>query len=557
MAYDLHPVKAPRAAGFMLRALVGLAEMSGPDSLLTRTLFKNAGILDLRATPVGDEPGVFDLPLHTSTTSARGAHTPLERLLERADASPFTSVGDLHRAFREGKANPSDVAERALQTLAVTKDLRAMIACDPERVRSQARASAERYREGRPLGPLDGVPVAVKDEMDVEGYPTTVGTSFLGKTPASADCEAVRRVRAAGGVILGKANMHEIGIGVTGMNAAHGATRNPYDPDRCTGGSSSGSATAVASGLCPVAIGVDGGGSVRIPAALCGLVGLKTTTGRVSSRGEAPLDWSLATMGPLAATVRDAAILYSILAGPDPWDARTVTQPPVDLDGLLDADLAGIRVGVYDPWFDDAEPAVVAACRRALDALVRAGAEIVPIEIPELALFRSVHVLTILSEMATCHLHLGAGHTAEYGLETRLNLAIARAFTARDYLHAQRHRVRIARSWASILDKVDAIATPTTAMVAPRHPLDALPDGESDITKTTAIMRFAQPSNLLGIPGVSVPAGYDDDGIPIGFQLMGRAWEEALLLRLAAVVEASVPARRPRVYHPLLSGGPT
>ena len=174
------------------------------------------------------------------------------------------------------------------------------------------------------------------------------------------------------------------------------------------------------------------------------------------------------------------------------------------------------------------------------------------LEIPELALQRTVHLVTILSEMVTAHLHLGEGHRAEYGLETRLNLALARALMARDYLHAQRHRVRLGRFWAELFRRVDVIATPTTASPAPLYPPDALPLGESDIEKPTTLMRFAQPANLYGLPGISVPAGFTGEGLPVGFQLVGRPWSEDLLLRLGLAVEATVERTRPKLYHPLL-----
>lgn len=544
MPYDLTPVKAPRTTGLLLQVLVNLAERSGPGSPLVKVLFESAGVPRLRATPVGDEPGEFRVPGEPQVD--RGE--PDLRLLEPSPAGEGgfrrETLGDFQRAFASGRTTPTEVARRALQVLkdmeGTSPPLRAMVAFDEDRILAQAQAASERYARGAPASFLDGVPVAIKDEMDVEGYPTTVGTSFLGRQPATADAEGVRRLKAAGAVVLGKANMHELGIGVTGLNPHHGPARNPHDPDRCTGGSSSGSACAVSAGLCPIAVGVDGGGSIRIPAALCGVVGLKATQGRIPGDGEAPLDWSLAAMGPLAATVRDAALLYGVLAGTAP-------------QGVVDRDLRGVRVGVFDPWFDDAAPAVVSCGRQALQALQEAGATLVPVEIPELALTRTVHLVTIVSEMATTHLHLGAGRWSDYALETRLNLALARLFKATDYLHAQRHRVRLGRLWARILEKVDVIATPSTAMTAPRYRPDALPAGESDIEVTTSLMRFAQPANLFGLPGISVPAGWDEAGLPVGFQLVGRPWEEDLLLRLALAVEATVAMRPPRRHHRLLT----
>lgn len=209
--------------------------------------------------------------------------------------------------------------------------------------------------------------------------------SFLGTSKAKEDAEPVARLRRAGALLIGKANMHEIGMGVTGLNPHHGPARNPYLPNRATGGSSSGSAAAVAAGLCPIAVGADGGGSIRIPASLCGVVGLKPTFSRVSEHGAAPLCWSLAHVGPIAVSARDAALALSVMAGADPKDPHTLGQPPLDFAELERGDLSGLRIGVYWPWFEDAEADVVRLGKQLLETLVEAGAELREIEIGDLA----------------------------------------------------------------------------------------------------------------------------------------------------------------------------
>jgi Asp-tRNA(Asn)/Glu-tRNA(Gln) amidotransferase A subunit family amidase len=276
-------------------------------------------------------------------------------------------------------------------------------------------------------------------------------------------------------------------------------------------------------------VGADGGGSIRIPAALCGVVGLKATFGRVSEHGVAPVCWSVAHAGPFGATVADCALGYAMMAGADPEDPISQRQPAPLLPDLADGDLRGVRVGVYRPWFEDAEPDIVAACQAAVEQLVASGAEVVEIEIPELAPVRASHLISIVSEMA-----------------------LAQALTAQDFVHAQRHRSRLAEHWLRALDTVDLIATPTTGCTAPAYPADALPHGESNLPLTLTIMRYAQAANLFGLPGISVPCGQDGRGLPIGLQLMGRAWEEALLLRAAAVVERSVEREKPKAWWDLL-----
>ena len=408
---------------------------------------------------------------------------------------------------------------------------------------------------------LDGIPLAVKDEVDQRGYVTTAGTSFFrahGK--ATTDSTVVARLREKGAVLVGKTNMHELGIGVTGLNPHHGSARNPYDPACFTGGSSSGSASAVAAGLVPAAIGADGGGSIRIPAALCGIVGLKPTWSRVSEAGAVDLCWSVAHLGPMAGSAQDAAILFAAIAGDDPRDPHTLHRPKVDVRHLLPTaasgsandeivDLKGLKFGVFDPWFDDADPSVVAACRAGVDQLRALGAEIVSIEIPHLELFRLAHLVTIVSEMAASQMHDYEAHAKDYALDTRLNLALARGLTALDYVQAQRVRAHACAVFGEILTGVDAILTPTVGCVSEPIPEDALALGESNLRLTSKIMRFAGPANLTGLPAISFPIGYDDNGLPIGLQAMGNAFEEGLLLKVAIASESFVSRRRPRVFQ--------
>ena len=566
MSYDLVPISAPRTAGLALRALVVLLEHSSPRSLLARTLLQSAGVSELRASSAGAYSSMFIPPLEVAPRRQPVASEQLsvDAFLDafagadRSERGGFTFRGaaDLTRAYGDGTTTPTAVAERVLAAVAESEQgeapLRVFIAQQAQDVLAQAAASTERWARGEPLGALDGVPVAVKDELDQAGYPTTLGTVIHGSEPATAAASCVAGLRAAGAVLLGKTNMHEIGMGVTGLNPHYGACRNPYDPACVTGGSSSGPAAAVAAGLCPISVGADGGGSIRIPAAMCGVVGLKATFGRVSEHGVAPVCFSVAHAGPFGATVADCALGYALMAGADPHDAISQRQPQVQLPDLADGDLSGVRVGIYAPWFDDAEPQVVAACRASVEQLAAAGAELVDITIPELAPIRAAHLISIVGEMAGAQIAELATERSRYGLDTRLNMALAGALTAQDFVHAQRHRSRLAEHWKVVLAQVDIIATPSAGCTAPAYPADALPHGESNLPLTLTIMRYAQAANLFGLPGISVPCGYDDRGLPIGLQLMGRAWEEALLLRMAAVVERWAEPRRPKAWWDLL-----
>lgn len=558
MSYSMQPARTPRLRGRALRALVALLENPASRSLIAPRILKDTGIGTLRAANLNEAPTLHPRlaePTAVTDTSSAGDVDPETRELT-GEVGGFATAGDFARCYREGSITPEEVADRVLDAIRRGDNqeppLHLMIAVQREDLLRQARASTDRFRRGNPLGPLDGVPVAVKDELDQVPYPTTVGTRFL-REVASEDAFVVARLRAAGAVLIGKANMHEVGIDTTGFNPWHGTPRNPYDTTRYTGGSSSGPAAAVAAGLCPIAVGADGGGSIRIPAALCGVFGLKPTFGRVSERGVAPLAWSVAHVGPIAASAHDLAIGYAGVAGPDPRDPNTLRQPPPRLPGGGDG-IGGLRIGIFGPWFEDAAEDVVRACRELLARFESAGATMVEVEIPDLELCRLAHGVTILSEMATALARYDADHRRDFSLGTRLNLALARELSGRDYVRAQQVRTRMIVHFERAFETVDVIATPTCARTAPPIRPDVLPLGESDLEVTSSLMRFVLPPNLTGHPAVSVPAGFGDEGLPVGLQLIGRAWDEARLLRLAEVAESMVARRPPAAHFDLLAG---
>jgi Asp-tRNA(Asn)/Glu-tRNA(Gln) amidotransferase A subunit family amidase len=555
MSYHLKPLEAPRLAGAALRLFTALAETPGAGAPLRRAMLKAAGIPAFRATPSGDAsivvpplPGAdHGTPDHGTADAGPAAPPP-------AATTPPDNA--FVAAYRAGTATPPDVAERFLAAVAACDradpPLRAFVATDAADLRAQARDAARRYREGHPLGPLDGVPVAVKDELDQAPYPTTAGTKFLGRAPAAHDATVVARLRAAGAMLVGKTNMHEAGMGITGINPHHGTPRNPHDPTRVTGGSSSGSAAAVAAGLCPAALSADAGGSIRIPAALCGVVGLKPTFGRVSERGAVPLCWSAAHVGVIGATARDVALAYAAIAGVDPLDPNTARQPAPIAPDFDAADLRGTVIGVYRPWFEDADPDVVAACRQALAALESAGASLREIEIPDVHLVRPAHFVTVAVEWATAFAKPHRDHARDMGCDVRLVKRLADCLRGTDYAHAQCLRRRISAAFGAALARVDVIATPSTGTTAPRIRPDALATGESDFALLDRMSRFVTAANLTGHPAISTPAGYGANGMPVGLQLIGRPWREDVLLRIADVADRLIERRPPRVSYRLL-----
>lgn len=568
MAYNIKDVEAPRIAGPMLKALARVLETPGAGALAAKQFLGNVGVPAMRAVATS-EPALVHPPLLSMHDGGRGpSSAPEEVVVESLDevvehdlGAPIETAAHFTSAYRAGAATPEQVAERVLLAAAsadrLSPPMRFLISQRERDLREQAKASARRWEEGEPLGPLDGVPVAIKDEIEQRPYPTTVGTTFLGRAAATEDAEVVARLRAAGALLIGKANMIEIGLGVIGHQPHYGAPRNPYDPRRACSGSSSGSAAAVAAGLCPIAIGADAGGSIRNPSAICGQVGLKPTYGRVSEHGAAQLCWSLAHVGPIAATVRDVALAYAVIAGPDEKDPNTLGQPSPSLRGVFaddssDAPLDGVKLGIYRPWFEHADAAVVARCYEAVDHLVEAGAQLVDIDIPDLGMLSAVHLVTIVSEMVAGQLAEYGAHRGDYSDEIRSILAVGQHLQGADYVHAQRLRARICRNFAKAFEAVDAIVTPTTGCTAPTLSDNALETGEFNLGLTTKIIRFVQAANLTGHPAISIPAGYDGEGLPVGLQLMGRHWGEDHVLRIAAVAERFVKRRKPKVHYSLL-----
>jgi Asp-tRNA(Asn)/Glu-tRNA(Gln) amidotransferase A subunit family amidase len=553
--YDLKSVKLPRMAGKTLKAFVRLLD-SPAGTLIIPKLMKDAGIAALREMKIDESPTFFPFRDFDGKPAAGRPALPDIKENSKPEGFSFKTSADYVNAYREGKVSPIDVAERAVKAIedsnAAAPPLRAIIASYKDDVMRQAEESAARYREGKSLGPFDGVPVGVKDEVDMTPYPTTVGTKFIGSHPAKEDSTVVARMRAAGAMLIGKANMHEIGIGVTGQNPHLGFARNPYNPNHYTGGSSSGPASAVGAGLCPVAIGADGGGSIRIPASFCGVVGIKPTFARVSEFGAAPLCWSVAHIGPIAASVRDAVLSYAVMAGPDENDPNSRKQPKPLFDGIEDTNLKGLKIGVYWPWFRHASPEVVAKCEAMLNHLTSLGAEIVEVAIPGLEATRVSHVITITSEMNNTMDRYWKEHKNDFSPEVKTSLVLARTFTSRDYVQAQRVRTRTMESFDRALKDVDVIVTPSTGITAPAIPPDALPDGDSDLTTLTEIMRFAVAANFTGLPAISFPAGYDSAGLPVGFQAMGRPWQEHVLFRLAWAGERFVERKKPQVLYKIL-----
>lgn len=402
----------------------------------------------------------------------------------------------------------------------------------PEMARRQAERVDALVGMGRRL-PLAGVPFAVKDVVDVKGVPTTCGSRAFADRLAEQDAVVIRKLMAMGAVLVGKLNMHECAFGFTGENPIYGDCRNPWNAECISGGSSSGSAVAVSLGICPFTIGSDTGGSVRLPAALCGVVGLKPTYGRISRAGLAALAWSLDHVGLLTRSAEDAAVVLRMLAGHDLADSAAARQPVPDFPEEIKKPLGKIRLGIPQNWFaGNVRPDIQQAVDRGADYFVSEGCERVPVTIPLMDELLGVHRTLIFAEAANFHRARLATRPDDYSPDIRRLFLSGLFVSANDFLHAQRLRSAIRETWTKVFKEIDVLVTPTTPMPATRfgETTTELPLGQTSLLR--ACLDFSLPFNVTGYPAVSLPCGFTADKLPIGLQLVGRPFDEATILRM-------------------------
>jgi aspartyl-tRNA(Asn)/glutamyl-tRNA(Gln) amidotransferase subunit A len=437
------------------------------------------------------------------------------------------------RLIAAGELAPSELVASILERLeAVEPLIHAFVSVDGEGALRQAREQDE-----RPAAPLRGIPFAVKDIFDLAGLPTGCGSAaFAGVAPAREDASAVRSLRAAGAIVVGKTTTHELACGVYTP-----PTRNPWDLERSPGGSSGGSAAAVAAGAAMGALGSDTGGSIRIPASHCGLVGVKPTYGRVSRAGALTLSWSLDHVGPLARTVEDAALLLSALARPDPRDPTTLRQPALPAPLLRPADeVAGLRVGVLRAApFDSLEPDLEGALDRAVAALAAEGVEIEETVLPELGRSLPAEFAIVAAEAASYHEARFAGACELIGDDVRGLLETGLLLPASVYLRAQRTRRAIQQAVAGAFSaqRLNALLAPTVPAAAQRWDQLEYDLGGAMEPVIEALVRTTAPFNLTGLPAVAVPTGLGSSGLPASVQLVAAPFDEQTALRLARAVE--------------------
>jgi aspartyl-tRNA(Asn)/glutamyl-tRNA(Gln) amidotransferase subunit A len=444
------------------------------------------------------------------------------------------TLEDAAALVRGRRVSPMELTEACLARIAAVEPrLNAFVTLTADLARAQAREAGDEIAAGRYRGPLHGIPVAVKDLFATKGIRTTAGSRILADWIPAEDATVVRKLHEAGAVLLGKLGLHEFAYGISSVNPHFGDVHNPHDTTKIPGGSSGGSAVAVVAGEAYATLGSDTGGSIRIPASLCGCVGLKPTFARASLFGAVPLSWSLDHPGPLARTARDVAVATAAIAGFDPGDPISADRSVPDFLAGIDAGPQNLRVGVpIDHVWAECDPAIAAAVRTAIDALAHAGADIREIRWPRAAEYARAASAVLGVEARAYHEGTFPGRSAEYGPLVRARLASQGDVDAESYARSMRLLLE-ARSGAADrdLEGVDVLAMPTV----PSRSWTI--EEAKEVARPSEWTRITRIFDLTGQPAISVPCGIDPDGIPIGLQFAARMWDEAAALRAARAYE--------------------
>jgi len=455
----------------------------------------------------------------------------------------YLTAGEIAELVRRAEISARQVTEACLERIErLQPRLNAFTQLLSDLALDQARTIDDAVRRGRPLGALAGVPVAVKDIVDVAGTTTTSGAHASFHRTAPVDATLVARLRQAGAVLIGKTGLHEFAYGVTNINPHFGPVRNPWDVSRIAGGSSGGSAAAVAAGLCAGAVGTDTGGSIRIPASLCGVVGLKPTYGRIPVDGITPLSWSLDHAGPLTRTVRDAALFLDAMAGraPDRGYAAGLRERP---------DLAGVRVGVPRAFFwDRLDGEVADLAEEAVRAMADRGAAAHEVQVPYASYAGAVAAVVMSVEAAAVHDRRLRSHPGQFGRDVRTRLLRGCFLPGPDYLAAVQAKAFLRREFRRVFDHVDVLVMPTTQAPAPPIDEDPASGAGMSLAMSVHLTRLTNPFNVAGFPALSVPCGYTRAGLPAGLQIVGPPDSEAVVFKVGAAYEAAAAwARRPAI----------
>jgi aspartyl-tRNA(Asn)/glutamyl-tRNA(Gln) amidotransferase subunit A len=498
--------------------------MPGPASR-TKELFREQYELLRRAPePARETPPCFLARLPQTDGPAGIA----EGLPSAAEPGETLSLVEAAKRLRGGTLKAVDLVQTCLGTIRrLDRTLNAFVTVLETEALEEAESLDRRLVREGPVGPLHGIPIAVKDLIHVRGVRTTASSRVLPDSLPDDDAEAVRRLRRAGAIILGKTHTHEFGMGVSTPQS-----RNPWDPTRLAGGSSGGSAIAVATGMALGSVNTDTRASIRVPSALCGLVGFKGTFGRVSKQGVIPLSWTMDHIGPITRTVADAALLMDAMAGHDPRDPFSIHEPPPDYSSFVGVPLRAPRIGVPASFLARLDPAVALAFRDALDRLRGLGASVVEIEAPGgrmLDMCSAAGLIISRSEAATYHRPWLAARPADYTPDVRDQLEAAQAVLAVDYLQALRFRTEFVATVSGIFGECDLLATPTCPIPAPR--------AEEAEAVMVLLARNCIPWSFGGFPTLNLPMGLSSAKLPLSLQLIAPHFGEGRLIAVASAYE--------------------
>jgi aspartyl-tRNA(Asn)/glutamyl-tRNA(Gln) amidotransferase subunit A len=460
------------------------------------------------------------------------------------------SLADLAAALRERRLSPVEVVNTLLERIeSEDAKLNAFITVLPARALEEAARAEKEILTGKYRGPLHGVPVGVKDLICTEGVRTTMGSDFFEDYIPDHSATVVSKLEEAGAILIGKTNTHEFAYGPTGDSSHFGPTRNPHDPGRIPGGSSGGSGAAVAASLCYAALGSDTAASIRVPAALCGVVGMKPTFGRVSKSGAFPLAWTLDHIGPLSRTVEDNALLLNVLAGYDKQDPYSVDRPTEDFTRDLQDSIRGGAVGVpTSHYFEHPEDEVERRVREAVEVFRSLGAEVREVEIPHLPETLKAQRIILAVEAYAIHKERLDNEPERFADEISSRLRDAEHLKAYRYATAQQvTKRRSLEEFERALEEVDVLLTPTVPITATETGQREVKIGDHEELVFSALTRLTGPTNLNGLPSLSVPCGLTRSGLPVGLQLIGRSFDEVTVYRYGHAYEtaASTESRAP------------
>ena len=447
----------------------------------------------------------------------------------------YFSLAEAADLIAKREISSEDLVQAHLDRIAsVEPRLNCFITLTAEAALDRAHETDAEIQSGIYRGPLHGIPIALKDLYETRGVKTTAGSLFFKDWVPKENAAVVDRLNAAGAINLGKLNMHEIALGVTNNNPHFGACHNPWELDRSPGGSSGGSSAALAAGLCMGSLGSDTGGSIRIPASLCGIVGLKPTYGRISLRGVVPLSWNLDHPGPLARRTRDVALLFQVIAGYDPEDPASIDMGVPDYGVQLMGGVRGWRIALADDeFFSKGDEQVLSAVEQAAEVFAGLGANIEKVAFPGAYEAAKNNGLMVTSDAAAFHRQRLEEEREKFGADIRQRLEAGAANTSSDYILARRSQVVLRRRFEEFFREYDLLLTASTPITAP--PIE----GPDAVEQAATLTRFTAPFNFTGLPAISLPCGMTDQGLPIGMQLVSRPWGEVSLLRAAQAFEGA------------------